>query len=138
MQADGVETLTGAPEPTELFPGLTPVLVAEEEDVDELVRTARAGIAVLALQLRAARHEAGVAASQGGDWDAGAARAFLVTTVEERMKARRVEMAKELEQARTDAARLVLSSRAEAAALISKAGDDTLDVLLAGATPGQQ
>jgi hypothetical protein len=133
--AEGAAATERAPEPVTAIPGLAPVLVAEEAEVDELVRTARAGVALLSLQVRNAKEEASRAAAASLDWDLDAARALLTTTIEERMRARRVQMAQELEATRTDAARLVLATRSEAAAMITAAGEETLDVLLAGTAP---
>jgi len=120
-------------ERAEALPTLSPVLVAGEGDVDELVRTARAGVAILSLRLRTAQQEADLAAREHPVWDLAAARELVNASVGQRMQTRRVEMADELERARSEAARRVLSARAEAADLIASASEETLAVLLAGA-----
>ena len=113
---------------------LEPVLVARGEDVDQVVRTARAGIAILSLQLRSVQQAAGVAEAQETAWPDEAVREFLGSSLEARLARRRDEMARELDQVRSDAARLVLATRATAAELVAQAGEETLAVLLAGST----
>lgn len=104
------------------LPALTPLLTAPKDDVETLVRAARASIARLSLELRAAEREADEAerasAGMSGPVDEDElrrARAMLERGVDDR----RAELAAEVEQARVDASRQLVAARAEAAAIVA-------------------
>ena len=124
-----------APPTVPRLSSLEPVEVARGEEVDQVVRSARAGIAILSLQLRSVQQAASVAEVQEAEWSVDAVRQFLGSSLESRLARRRDEMARELERVRSEAARLVLATRATAAELVAQAGEETLAVLLAGSTP---
>jgi len=123
---------TGTDRLSAMLPTLTPLLVAGEEEIDQVDRTARAGIAILSLQLRTVERSASLAEAQETNWDLHAAQGFLQASLGHRMEMRRREMAEEVEQVRGEAVRLVLQSRATAADLIAKAGEESLALLMAG------
>jgi hypothetical protein len=131
MQADTVgAAIAGAALTTSPLPALRQVLVVAEDDVDEVVRSTRARIARLALGVRTAEQDADAAEREVRTWEVAAARDFLSASVEQKMESRRLEMARELEQAKAEAARLVLSSRSEAAAILAAASEETRSLLL--------
>jgi hypothetical protein len=134
MQADtAAAAIADAPVTTGPLPALRQVLVVAEEDVDEVVRSTRAGIARLALRVRTAVQDADAAERHVRTWEVTAVRDFLSASVDQKMESRRLEMANELEQAKAEAARLVLSSRSEAAAILTAASEETRSLLLARA-----
>ena len=125
-------SLVTAPMPADQVAAIAvpaPVLVAGEDDVEQVMRTAKAGIAILSLQLRSLQAE--VVADQDTEGEAASVEAFLDECLGRHLDRRRTEMAAELERVRSDAARLVLGARASAAELVAQAGDESLGSLLA-------
>jgi hypothetical protein len=114
------------------LPPLEPVQVARDDEVEALVRAARAGIAMLSLQLRSARQDAELVEQRAQESDLTGARDLIDTSLEHWMESRRLQMAQELEQAREDAANLVSTAHEEAAEVVARASEETLAVLLAG------
>ena len=126
------DTSTGTDLLSVALPPLTPLLVAGEEEIDQVVRTARAGIAILSLQLRTVERSAILAEAQETDWDLPEVQGLLEATLGHHMETRRREMAEEVNEARREAVRLVVESRATAADLIAQAGAESLERLMAG------
>ena len=126
------DTSTGTDLLSVALPPLTPLLVAGEEEIDQVVRTARAGIAILSLQLRTVERSAILAEAQETDWDLPEVQGLLEATLGHQMETRRREMAEEVNEARREAVRLVVESRATAADLIAQAGAESLERLMAG------
>ena len=126
------DTSTGTDLLSVALPPLTPLLVAGEEEIDQVVRTARAGIAILSLQLRTVERSATLAEAQDTDWDLPEVQGLLEATLGHQMETRRREMAEEVNEARREAVRLVVESRATAADLIAQAGAESLERLMAG------
>ncbi len=126
------DTSTGTDLLSVALPPLTPLLVAGEEEIDQVVRTARAGIAILSLQLRTVERSATLAEAQETDWDLPEVQGLLEATLGHQMETRRREMAEEVNEARREAVRLVVESRATAADLIAQAGAESLERLMAG------
>ena len=114
------------------LPALEPVHVAPEGEVDALVRAARAGIAMLSLQLRSAQQDAELAESRAQEHDFVGARELIDASLTHWVESRRLQMAQELEQAREDAVNLVSAAHAEAADVVAQASEESLAVLLAG------
>ena len=129
---DLVDASTGTDLLSVTLPPLTPLLVAGEEEIDQVVRTARAGIAILSLQLRTVERSATLAEAQETDWDLPEVQGLLEATLGHQMETRRREMAEEVNEARREAVRLVVESRATAADLIAQAGAESLERLMAG------
>ena len=129
---DLVDASTGTDLLSVTLPPLTPLLVAGEEEIDQVVRTARAGIAILSLQLRTVERSAILAEAQETDWDLPEVQGLLEATLGHQMETRRREMAEEVNEARREAVRLVVESRATAADLIAQAGAESLERLMAG------
>jgi hypothetical protein len=117
------------------LPVLTPVAVVAEADVDQLVRTARAGVAMLSLQLRTAVNDAAAAEVVDEHVDLSGAHDLARASLDRYVADRRRELAEELEQARADAAFTVTAARTEAAELVAAASEETRRLLLAGVTP---
>lgn len=125
------------------LPELTPVLVAaDDEDVTEILRAARAEVAQLSLALRAANHELELAEQRRpeldaalGEVDLAGARQFLRIVLEQHVAARRTELADELEETRTEAARIVASAEERADAHVATAREAALAALLQPAQP---
>ena len=126
------DTSTGTDLLSVALPPLTPLLVAGEDEIDQVVRTARAGIAILSLQLRTVERSATLAEAQETDWDLPEVQGLLEATLGHQMETRRREMAEEVNEARREAVRLVVESRATAADLIAQAGAESLERLMAG------
>lgn len=117
--------------PREL-PTLQPILVVDEEQVDELARAARADIALLSLQLRTLPPPSPPPAPPD---IIGPAEVLLRTSLEQCLDTRRRELQDELEQVRADAAAHVAAARHEAATVVADATEETLQVLLRGLRP---
>lgn len=117
------------------LPRLTPVPVVAEAEVDELVRSARAGVAMLSLRLRTALNDLAVAERGHPQVDLGQARDLARSSLDQHVLGRRRELADELEQARADAAFAVTAARTEAAELVAAATEETRQILLAGLGP---
>lgn len=117
------------------LPHLSPVQVLDEEKAEDLVRAARAGLALLSLQLRSLPTPAPAGADERDPADAGAAEVLLRTSLERTVDVRRIELRDELEQVRADAAAHVAAARHEAATIVADATDATLQVLLQGVRP---
>jgi hypothetical protein len=131
-----VETMdpvpTEDPEARDGLPALEPVQVAREDEVEALVRAARAGIAMLSLQLRSAQQDAENAEQRADERDFSGARELIDASLASWIESRRHLMAQELEQAREDAGDLVSTAHAEAADVVARASEESLAVLLAG------
>jgi len=123
-------------EEVSLLPAVTPVLVTDIEDVDRMIRSARADMARLSLQLRALKHQETVLEGAAPERDAAetsserpSAREYLRTDLEARFATRRASLPSEIAQAHAAAARRVLGAHNEAAVLVSAARDELLRVL---------
>jgi hypothetical protein len=92
-----------------------------EEDAEPRVRSARAAVAMLSLQLRAAEHDAVDAEAVDPTIRFVAARAQLRDRLEHLIQHRRRELAAELEAAEAKAEQTVRAARAEASALVAAA-----------------
>ncbi len=118
-----------------MLPELTPLLVVDDADVEELMRTARADLAKLSLELRALQREATAAreALPADDdepsLDLVSAQELLRTGVEARLARRRVERRAEIERAEHEAARRIADAEAEASALVDAARAELLRAL---------
>ena len=128
------------------LPSLRPVLAADRALVDELVRSAKADVALLALESRVARREASAAEESCGAVDpysdpASLAKALELVRVslEDRLERRRAEFVFDAERERVASARLVSAAQAEATALVAAAREELLSVILHGIelVPGQ-
>lgn len=114
------------------LPALEPVLVVGEADVDGLVRSARADLAKLSLELRTLQHRAGGPAEVSAGPDTTGDRVDLPTarelrrSLEARLAARRPELLAEVDEAHAAAARRVLDAQTEAAALVDAAREELL------------
>ena len=139
MMGDAMVDERGSEGTAGVIPALKPILVAADQDVDALIRTARANIARLSLELRVALKDATVAEGEGGDIDGAnigsdliAAREFLRSALEPRIEERRRELAAQVEKERAEAARRIEAAQIEAAALVDSARAELLAVLLKG------
>jgi len=110
---------------------------AADDDVQDLLRSARADIARLSLQLRSIRRKAddaerraGTAALGDEGADIAAARRLLQAGLRDRLDARRRELADELDKARAEAARVVASACRRADAYVAAAHDSVLASVL--------
>lgn len=117
------------------LPHLTPVLVVDDGEAEQLFRAARAGLAMLSLQLRSLPTPEPVGPAEGDPTDPGPAEVLLRTSLEQSVEGRRIELRDELEQVRADAAAHVAAARHEAASIVAGATEATLQVLLGGARP---
>lgn len=123
---------------TAVLPSLDPVLVADHAIADELFRSSRAGLAMLALELRVALHEAATAEAAGttelpvDPLVATEARLLARTSLDDHLVRRRAELAHEVERARVAAARGLSAAQAEATAVVDEARQELLLVLLDG------
>lgn len=117
------------------LPRLTPVPVVAAGEVDELVRSARAGVAMLSLRLRTVLNDVAVAERGDPQVDLFHARELARSSLDQHVWGRRRELAEELEQARADAAFTVTAARTEAAELVAAATEETRQILLAGLSP---
>lgn len=113
------------------------VVAAGDEDVDAVVRAARAHVARLSLELRSLRHEAELAQPTADDPGAGgevldipAARQFLHAGLENRLSSRRREMRIELDEARTAAALRIRDAQDESARLVGVAREELMAALV--------
>lgn len=135
MLADRVDELT-----EDVFPTLSPVLVAGRCDAEQVLGLARADLAMLALELRVLRRDLVVAEAASdlrpamADLPEGAGE-LLATALEQRVSRRRSELAVDVDRARTEAARLVTAAHREAAAVVTAAREEMLAVLLDGSDP---
>lgn len=116
-------------------PALAPLQVVAEAEVDQLVRSARAGIAMLSLRLRTVLDEVVVTERASPEVDLVHARELAISSLEKHLWLRRRELAEELEQARADVAFTVTAARSEAAELVAAASEETRQILLAGLSP---
>ncbi len=117
------------------LPALHAVLVVPEGEGDQLLRAARAELAVLSLQLRTAVHEAEVAEARAHRPDLSDARALLDASLEHTMAVRRRALDDELAEARSDAALAVAAARGAAADVVAAASEEMLAALLEGVRP---
>lgn len=98
-----------------------------DNGVEQIVRSARATIAMLALELRAAQRDADVAERTSGgvvhadDEAHAAARDRLRSALVAKLAERRSELAEQVERARTEASRRVVAAQNEAAELLAAA-----------------
>lgn len=128
-------TRAGRRGPAGVLPDLTPLLVVDDKDVEELIRSARADLAKLSLELRALQREAATAreALTAGDaepsLDLAGAQELLRTGVEARLARRRVERRAEIERAQREASRRIADAEAEASALVDAARAELLRAL---------
>lgn len=131
---DDDEAVAPAPSPPMLVVAEAGMADAvDREDLDQMVRTARAGVARLALQLRAAEH---AAAAESGAPDADLTQVSEIPRTD--LAVPRAEppraMVEELAQIRSDALQLLARARAQAAGQAADASDETL-ALLRGPSP---
>lgn len=125
----------------EELPVLSPVVVVAGADVEHVFQEARASIAMLTLELRAAISDAEEAGSHQGVMDlnvldlnveenAQAAHEWLQLTINRSLEVGRAELAVRLDEARGDAARIVAQAQTEAAALVEEAREEMSRLLL--------
>lgn len=112
-----------------------------EHDRNQLIRSDRASIARLSLELRAVRYTADLAEQSQevidpaiGGFDLAGGREWLKTALGERVNARRAELAADLDRARDEATRIVASAQRRADQYLGVAHDA---VLLALHQPGE-
>jgi hypothetical protein len=119
------------------LPQLSPVLVIDEDQGDQLVRTARAGLAMLSLRVRSVAPDPlpVVDLTRADAVELAASEVLLETSLERCLAGRRQEMTTELEQLRADAAAHVAAARHEAATMVTLATEETLQTLLQGLRP---
>lgn len=103
---------------------LQTMLVASPEDVEPLIRAARAKVAMLSLQLRSALRDADELEQQMAAADEPGAVAGLRSCLDEMVQSRRRELDRVLADERADADRLIDAARSEAAAIIARAAED--------------
>ena len=110
---------------------------AADDDVQDLLRSARADIARLSLQLRSIRRKAddaerraGTAALGDEGADIAAARRLLQAGLRDRLDARRRELADELDKARAEATTRAASACRRADAYVAAAHDSVLASVL--------
>ncbi len=130
----------------EELPVLSPVVVVAGADVEHVFQEARASIAMLTLELRAAISDAEEAGGHQGVMDlkvldlnveenAQAVHEWLRVTISRSLEVSRAELAIRLDEARCEAARIVAEARTEAAALVKEAREQMLCLLLDRAEP---
>lgn len=135
MLADSIAERT-----EDLFPTLSSTQVADQRNAERVLRSARAEIALLALELRVLCRDVAMAEAEADrrpedpELPPGAGE-LLATALEQRVAARRSELVADAEQARAEAARLVTAAQDEAAAVVAAARDEMLAVLLDGSDP---
>jgi hypothetical protein len=119
------------------LPRVEPVQIAtDDRNVEQLVRSARAGVARLSLELRVARHNAEVAEQrldaedEATIVDLPAARELLRTSLSQAVDLRRAALATEVEEARLEAARIVASAHRRAEAYLAAAHDGVLATVI--------
>jgi hypothetical protein len=120
------------------LPPLEPVLVAtDDEGVEQLMRSTRAELARLSLELRVAGYKADLEEQSqsaidpaSGGFDLSGARRLLQWSLTERLDARRLQLAQELDAARLEAARIVASAHRRADAYVTEAHEGVLGTLL--------
>lgn len=142
MMGDALMEERGSEGTASVIPTLKPILVAADQDVDALIRTARANIARLSLELRVVLNDATAAESEGDNLggatigsDLIAAREFLRSALDSRIEERRRELASQVEEGRAEAARRIEAAQIEARALVDSARAELLAVLLKGTQP---
>lgn len=96
-------------------PGLEPLLVVAGEDVEPIIRSARARVAALTLQVRAVHHEIEVMDGVGLPDDAEVRRHLLGASLDERTAERRRELERELELERFEAEQRIRAASEQAA-----------------------
>ena len=110
-----------------------------DERAEHIMRSSRAELARLSLELRAIRHKADVAehthvavapSPVAAGVDLPGARELLRSSLGEWVNTRREELAAELEEARHEAARIVASAHRRAEAYVAEAHDGVLATLL--------
>jgi hypothetical protein len=94
---------------------------SEASVAEPAVLSARAGVALLTLQVRAALKEAEAAEAEAANWDLDAAVASLRARLEPRIEERQRTLNDELGRERAQAAALLASARSEAASIIAAA-----------------
>lgn len=94
-------------------------MVAHARDLDALVRSARAGVANVRLQLRSVQADLERVEHTSGGGDRAATRDLLGARLAEQLERRRRELADDLERARQEAALVIANAREEAAAIIA-------------------
>lgn len=117
------------------LPLLAPIAVAGEAEVEELVRSARAGVAMLSLRLKAVLNDVAVLERAEPQADLDAAAELARSSLERHITTRRHELADALDQARADAAFDVTAARTEAIEMVATATEETREVLLAAVGP---
>lgn len=114
------------------LPSLAPVWIATEDDVDQLLRPARASVAVLTLQLAQTRREAELlerAAVADIDADVAASRLRLERTFAVERDALRHQLVAAIEDATAESALIVAAAREEADATVARAVQVALEEL---------
>lgn len=125
----------GATSPTrqhDALPVLAPVFVVREDHVEALLRSRRAEVAQLSLLLRSTLHDAEVAESEGQRGHLTALHELAVAGLEQRIGARRSELAAQLEDEKRAAAALIRGAQRQATALMVDANRTTVTAVLDG------
>jgi phosphohistidine phosphatase SixA len=96
-------------------------MASEASVAEPAVLSARAGVALLTLQVRAALKEAAAAEAEAANWDIDASVASLRARLEPRVEERQRTLDEQLGRERTQAAEVLASARAEAARIVADA-----------------
>ncbi len=145
MIADLVVNMDGEELDQGVLPTLNPVVVTASTDADRMFQAARASIAMLMLELRAAANDAdtvdadtveGRRATLGSDADVRAARDWLQGVLDQHLVEAQRELAMQLHTARIEAAGVVATAQAEAALIVETARAQMLQTLLGGGELG--
>lgn len=122
-------------------PVLHPVLVVADTELEPLARSARASVAMLALQLRAALRDADAGQRDepsdptGEDTNDPRMLELLRSSLEERVERRRHDLAQELGDVRAEAAASIAAARTEVASLVAAAREEMLQALAGAGEP---
>lgn len=99
-----------------MTPAVRPVMAAPDSEIEPLIRSARASVARIALQVRTTQYEVERVERSPSDEDRDAASTLLATSLAELVEDRRRDLLRGLDEARTEAAHAVSAARQEAAA----------------------